>query len=302
MSDIPAYSDDARSVIALFYQGYVAATFFVEDDDHESVYERILLKLLPMAKSFAVVCLGGKSKAIAHAKEPRPEGMQHIYLLDKDYDDLLGELVDIPDVFYLRAYSIENYLVDFRAITAVAVEMNARELTMAKALTRCADFPAYYDKLCLNLKELARIFVVARRNRVSTQTTKMQVSEILTGSDQDRPIPTDEWVAQFKLRVQSKAYGANEWLADDTAFQVALESAFHVSASIRFPTVEPEAHICGKHLLGCVLRYLQNALGVKLATLDPVELYLRIVAHSSLQELFFLREQLSDRYPKLVRI
>lgn len=112
MDDIPTYSEAGLDVIDAFYQDYVAAIFFFEDEHHESVYERILLRLIPTLRSFQVICLGGKTKIIAKAKEARPLGAKWLFVLDKDFDDLLGSVFSHKDVYYLRAFSLENYLID----------------------------------------------------------------------------------------------------------------------------------------------------------------------------------------------
>ena len=175
MSDIPAYSEAGTDVLDAFYQDYVAAIFFFEDEHHEAVYERILMRLIPKLRSFQVICLGGKSKLIAKAKEVRPVGAKWLFVLDKDFDDLLGSIFVHEDVYYLRAFSLENYLVDLPGIISLAVEMNPRGLTVRAAREQCRAFPAYIARLRASLERIGRLFVVARRYRVDIQTTKLSV-------------------------------------------------------------------------------------------------------------------------------
>lgn len=302
MNDIPQYSVDAREVLDYFYQDYVAAIFYFEDANHEAVYERLLTKLIPGLKPFQVICLGGKTKLIAKSKEVRPAGARWIFILDKDYDDLLGTVFAGKGVYYLQSFSIENYLVDWASIAKVAIEVKVRELTFALARQRCGNFPAYLGRLQHRLTEIARLFVVARRYRVGIETTKIGVDDLLVGADADEPVPTEEWVIDCRARIRQMAHGANEWLGDEVALQAAIDAAFERGAEVTFPLVEQSSHLCGKHLLGCVVRYLQRVLDVGLVELDAIEFYIRIIGHASLVKMDYLRNAIVRDNPDLVSV
>lgn len=300
MRDVPAYSEGAIDVLDLFYQDYVAAIFYFEDSEHESFYERILSRLIPNVRSFQVLCLGGKTKVISKSKEPAEGSARRIFVLDKDFDDLLGTVYRGPGVYYLRSFSIENYMIDLLALLKMAVELDARRLTVASALQRCAGFPQYLSRLNARLLDIARIFVVARRYRVSVETTKMSVESLLKDGGEDELIPTDGWVERYVRALVDSTLGDNEWLHDEDAFRAALLDAFVRPPELEFPEVSEYAHICGKHLWGCVVRYVQRALDVKLLDLDGVELYLRVATHINLNKLNYLRESILADYPDLV--
>lgn len=301
MSDIPAYSEAGLDVLDAFYQDYVAAIFFFEDENHEAVYERIMMRLLPKLRSFQVICLGGKTKLIAKAKADRPIGTKWLFVFDKDYDDLLGNIYVHNDVYYLHAFSIENYLVDPHAIVSLAVEMNSRTLTVRLANERCSAFPSYWKRLCKSLDRIGRLFVVARRYRVEIQTTKQPVDELLRGAEAIDPIPTDEWFEQYLAQFVNKLPRNAEWLAQEGMLEKEIDRAFVKDDHVDFPVVPFEDHLCGKHLLGCVLRFLQYSLGVRLLDLDVVELYTRLAAHANLGRLDFLGRAIATDHPDLLR-
>lgn len=300
MKDIPFYSEEARDVLDLFYQDYVTAIFYFEDSEHESFYERLLQRLIPNLRPFQVICLGGKAKIISKAKESHVSEVRRIFVLDKDFDDLLGSVFSRGGVYYLRSFSVENYLVDLLAILRTAVELNARQLTVTAAHQKCIAFPAFLVRLHSRLLEVARLFVVARKFRVSIQTTKMSIDDLLSGSDPDEPMPTEDWIENYRQRLVQSTLGDNEWLSDVSALQGALSNAFVRPEGVDFPQVENVAHICGKHLWGCVIRYVQRAVGVKLLDLDGVELYLRVVGNINLAKLGYLKASILNDYPELV--
>lgn len=300
MGGIPQYSSDALEILDVFYQDYVSAIFYFEDSHHESVYEALVNRLVPKIRSFQVICLGGKTKMIAKTKESRPAGAKWIFVLDKDFDDLLDTVYSGENVYYLRAFSIENYLADWMPLAKIAVEIRARDLTYASAKSRCSNFPDYFLRLKSRLLSVSKLFVVARRYRVSIETTKMSIENLLAGSDLDSPIPTDEWMIDYKSRIQANAHGSNEWLADEAALQVAIDCALESLNNTPISVENADAHICGKHLLGCIIRYVQRALDVQLLEIDSVELYLRMITHANLSRLDFLRDSIIRDHPDLV--
>jgi hypothetical protein len=301
VSDIPAYSEAGIDVLDIFYQDYVAAIFFFEDEHHQAVYERLLMRLLPRLRSFQVICLGGKTKLIAKAKEVRPKGTKWLFVLDKDFDDLLGNVFVYNDVYYLRAFSLENYLADPNGIIRLAVEMNPRVLTVRAATERCASFQAYFARLCASLERIGRLFVVARRHRVNIQTTKLPVDELLKGADANSPIPTDEWYERYVAQFVSSLPRTAEWLAQAEMLQLEIDRAFRKDDRSTFPVVPAVDHLCGKHLLGCVLRALQFWLGVRILDLDVVELYTRLAGQVDLSRLEFLAQAIAKDHQDLIR-
>ena len=300
VNDIPAYSEAGVDILDAFYQDYVAAIFFFEDEHHESVYERVLLRLFPRLRPFQVICLGGKTKIIAKAKEVRPAGAKWLFVVDKDFDDLVGSVFLHKDVYYLRAFSLENYLVDLSAIINLAVEMNPRVLTVRLARERSASFPGYMLRLRTSLERINRLFVVARRHRVDISTTKLSVDELLDGSEVDDPVPTEEWYAQYLEKFLGALPKAADWLALDESLQTELDRAFVRDPRVAFPAVLVGDHLCGKHLLGCLLRAAQVWLGVAFRDLDVVELYARLTAHADLKRLAFLEHQITADHPDLI--
>lgn len=300
MSDIPAYSEAGIDVLDAFYQDYVAAIFFFEDEYHEAVYERVLLRLMPRLRSFQVICLGGKTKLIAKAKEQRPAGAKWVFVLDKDFDDLVGSVFVHSDVHYLHAFSFENYLVDLRALINLAVEMNPRGFTVNLAARRCDAFPAYWTRLCASLERVCRVFAVARRYRVDIQTTKVSIDDLLEGADPEDPRPTDEWYQRYIERFRGALHGDNEWLSNVELLETELNRAFDKDPRVTFPEVPIVDHLPGKQLLGCVIRAVEHWLEVRLSSLDVVELYARLVGHTDLGRLAYLAERISGNHPELI--
>ena len=87
--------------------------------------------------------------------------MTKIYIVDKDFDDLLGKIVVRPNLFYLDRNCIENYMIEDAAVLQVAIESQPRE--KAADIGGRLDVPATVGGLFGDLCELFRLFVVVQK-------------------------------------------------------------------------------------------------------------------------------------------
>lgn len=297
--DIPAHSEFAQDVLDIFLQDSIGIFFYFEDAHHESVYERLIHRLIPNIKEFRVICLGGKTKIKTKTKEAEKPGITKIFIIDKDYDDLLGEVFLHPNVYYLHAFSIENYLAELEPLLKLAVELNPRGLTLAHAKKTCHGYKTFESKLKERLEIIARHFIVARKHRVSIETTKMSVDNLLSDSNEDF-IPSDEWIDSYKNKIIQSLDHKNEWLENPSSFANELANAFDKNSNSSFASLSNHDHICGKHLIGCTVRYIQNELSVNMTGMDSVEMYVRLLNHSDMDKLSFLKKKICDDHPELI--
>lgn len=123
-SDIPSRSSDGLAALDVFYNVFNEVNFYVEDTDQENLYEEIFRTIFPSVKFQKIFPLGGKAAVLAHATDPVNNTLltKRIYILDKDFDDLLGTMLNMGNVFYLDRYCIENHLLDGTAIVNFLIE------------------------------------------------------------------------------------------------------------------------------------------------------------------------------------
>lgn len=301
MDDLPQYSSDALLAKDMFLCDYVSLIFYCEDADHESVYERLVWKLIPNINEFAVVCLGGKTELIKKSKESPLEGVQRIFIADKDYDDLLGKVYSCNGFYYLNRACLENFLIDIDILQSICIEVAAPKLTQAACTIKLSEFNAFYAMLKASYEKVTRIFIVVQKYQVNgVQSTKISIDELLFGASQHFPLPTDEWRQNYRETVQSKCAGHNAWLECDQAFDHEVNHAFDVPNQGALIATNDEDHLNGKHLFRCVLRYLKDKLEVDLEDLGCQRLYLRIIDSLNLSPLFSLRDQILLDFPDIV--
>lgn len=98
----------------LLYKQFNTIDVYVEDTGKEQMYYNILSRLLPGVKLAKIFSLGGKTNVINEAKKNQ-RSKKKIYIVDLDFDDVLGIEEPIRNLIYLERYSIENYLVEKHA-------------------------------------------------------------------------------------------------------------------------------------------------------------------------------------------
>ena len=99
--------------------------FYVEDVNQENFYFQVLKKLFPSIKLNRIFPLGGKDNVITQATKSLKNNKK-VFILDLDFDEILNRKENIKNVFYLKKYSIENYLLDSDAIFELIREENPK--------------------------------------------------------------------------------------------------------------------------------------------------------------------------------
>jgi hypothetical protein len=296
-SDVPQYSADGLIGLSLLASEWAHSIFYFEDGEHEDVYERLLKKIFPDLKPFAVACTGGKSISIKVAKKRHDTSIPCIIVVDKDYDDLIGTLPGNLElgILYLKKYSIENYLVEIGAIIEVAIELMARDGVTYKQneiSKKLFDRDRFIEKLKTDLIEIGRWFVFVQKNKIDIQSTKIPGDIIFDGAEPAFPLPFN-WFENYRERVLECVKTAHEWMIDCEYFPGCLQEAFDTTCT-SLGQLEPADHIVGKHLLFGLLCYLDARLGTSLREMESRELYLRILNHLTLEPLTYLKEQITQ--------
>lgn len=295
VDDIPAYSDEGRDAIEMMHLDYASLFFYFEDDHHESVYERFIERMFPKLSNFVVICLGGKSKVLAKARQDRFPNIQSIFIVDRDFDDFLQRINNLPDVFYFDRFSFENYLIDPNAIMNLCIDENSRTLTKREANTRYSDFGGFRDQLINKLLFLTKIYLVARTYSISIETTKASIESFLNEAD-SHPLPSDEKMASYLKRVTSACINSKDkaWLSDQDAL---LSEGNRIFSTLKIPPGKDLADFCcGKHLLGCVIKYFDSKIVNKLSDLDPINMYTRLLSHLDLFAFSDFRKKVASTY------
>ena len=297
-SDFPQYTPDGLIGLSVLYSEWAYSIFYFEDANYEAVYERLVKKLVPNLRRFAVACTGGKTVSRGVAKRRNKAALPCVVVVDKDYDDLLGDFKkhDELGAVYLRRYSLENYLVDVDALVEIAIEElsgTGQACQQHALLDKLSDRTNYLEEIERRLQKVARWFVFARKHGFKIQTSKIPDDVIFDGADPNFPLP-DDWFESYCEQVRELVQTQHDWMLEGAYIEQALSAAFETDCR-PWGDLHPIDHIVGKHMLFGVLMYLDRRLGTSLCNMKSQELYVRILNHLNLGSLSYLGKEISAR-------
>ena len=115
------YSEFGLAGRDLFMAEYSDVMFYCEDAFYEPVYEKLISIICPEHLSSSVECLGGKTQVIKKAKSLNDIHRPRVFIVDKDFDDILNEKENLPGLIYLEKYCLENYLISLHAFSPLLI-------------------------------------------------------------------------------------------------------------------------------------------------------------------------------------
>lgn len=141
----------------ILYGQFNEINFYVEDEGQENLYYVVLRKLFPDIEFKKIFPLNGKDNVIADAII-NGHNKKNIYLVDKDFDDIHGIVKNHPNLFYLKEYSIENYLLEENAILEFVIEEKPK--LKRDKIAEQFDLNGFINESVGLFKELVSIYLV----------------------------------------------------------------------------------------------------------------------------------------------
>lgn len=152
---------------------------------------KFLRNLLPSGcKLESVSVLGGRKNVMAACRANQGETRPCLYIIDADFDLLLGvSKPRLRNLYRLRAYSIENYLLQPKALSEVATTFSPK-LSSADAARRLA-IDNWFEENRPCLEKLFLAYAVSYAMDGSQETVGYSVHRLLVnGSDRKKLCPT----------------------------------------------------------------------------------------------------------------
>lgn len=159
-NSIPQKSESYRIGESIFYTQFNDISFFIEDDDQENFYFAILNKLFSQVNISKIFPLGGKN-AVQNSALRNVGDRKKVFIVDRDFEDILQEKMILPNLFHLDRYSIENHLIDEPAIIEYIISEKPR-LNRQNVENRL-NYRKLIKKVLKSLKHLTYCYLTIRR-------------------------------------------------------------------------------------------------------------------------------------------
>jgi len=166
---IPSKNSNYSLAEDIFYIQFNDVSFYIEDEEQENFFFCILKKLFPDISIDRIFPLNGKENVINECKNNRND-KKKIFIVDKDFDDILNKIEQIDNLFYLERYSIENHLIENKSLTEYIIgekpklkrdfinntfDLNNTISTINNSLKDLVYLHLVVQKKCSNLKNIS---------------------------------------------------------------------------------------------------------------------------------------------------
>lgn len=245
-NNFPELTDSFLAGQDIMYSQFNSVDFYVEDLDQENFYFQILKKLFPLIKFEKIFPLNGKDN-VKRESSLNVNVKNKIYIVDLDFDEILGWKVNNPNLFYLKRYSIENYLIDKKAIYEIIREKKP-SLKNSEIETHL-DYDDLISKSCECLVELTILFLIIQKHSLGLSYQTIEPNRDFD-FDSNKPYYKGNIIADFRrdvesaLKIKNKRYTLN---AQCKNFKINFAS-FQSQISI----------IPGKYILSVIKNILQS--------------------------------------------
>lgn len=279
---VPARSAAGLAATDIFYTQPGGINFYVEDEDQENLYFEILRKLFPKVEISKIFPLGGKVNVLAHSCDPANKtlGKVCVYIVDKDFDDLLGHVVRKENVFYLDRYCVENFLFEENATVQIALECEPKK--RREDIQSKLNFDEFLRQSIQDLDQLFRLFFVVQRFNLGLKNCDLKAEQF--SEHPNRWKIQRKLVTAYKRKVRAKAKAARIFNSKD-GLDKYLRTAFPRSGSLG-------QNISGKFLLGMLFHYLRSQINLGTCTHDS--LCYRLARNGTLASLKPLKRRISS--------
>jgi hypothetical protein len=259
----------------LFYAQFNDIDFYVEDIYQENLYLRILKKFFPEIKITKILPLGGKSFVLEAARNSTGN-RKKIFIVDLDFDGIFGLKEQLENLFYLKAYSVENYLLEKEAIIEFIKEQNPK-LNEGEILRRF-DFDEFRVECQELFSDIIKSYLVIQKYFLDLKNVDLGPSYFYDLTQPNPQINAITWIRhkeaiQEKLNEIDSSYMFIEKLSEYDEY---------------FETVETGlSNIPGKYLL----KFLKNRIEMlfDIAKTNIESLTYRLSGHCVLESLEFIQ-------------
>lgn len=168
----------------ILYLQFNEVEFYVEDIEQEYFYFNILKKLFPDIKIGKIFPLNGK-KNVREAARLNVGNKKKIFIVDLDFDEILGIKETIENLFYLDRYSIENYLFSKNALYEIIREKTPT--LKNKDIAAAFNYTEVLDECKKLLCDLSCTFIVIQKYSLGLEYFKLNVARDI---DFSKKVPT----------------------------------------------------------------------------------------------------------------
>lgn len=252
----PVLTDSFLAGQDILYTQFNDVEFYVEDESQENFYFNVLRRTFPDIRFEKIFPLNGKTN-VKNAARATIGSKRKIYIVDLDFDEILGVKENLANLFYLERYSIENYLLNKNAIFELIREKDPR--LKNQDIEAKFNYESLLANSCTCLVELASSFIIIQKHALGLQYFGLNPARDFDFTI-TKPAYRNRFVREFFDDVEAKLKAINK--------RYTLNGQ-KKKLKVHFNTTEKAlANIPGKYLLHIIKNRLEGLSLISSISLD----------------------------------
>ncbi|MHA7944876.1 DUF4435 domain-containing protein [Formosa sp. 3Alg 14/1] len=197
---IPTRNTNYRLAEDIFYVQFNEISFFIEDEDQENFFFCILKNLFPDIQIDKIFPLNGKDNVINESNE-NIGNKKKVFIVDKDFDDILNKINTNDNLFYLDRYSIENHLIEKDAIVEYII--GEKPKLKRADIDNDFDLEAQIQNINNKLNELIHLHLVVQNKCSSLKNVSLNHERFFDFNNGDFTIKSTQ-IDAYKVQIQNE--------------------------------------------------------------------------------------------------
>ncbi|MEP4533485.1 MAG: DUF4435 domain-containing protein [Cyclobacteriaceae bacterium] len=282
IDSIPRKGLAYRASEDLFYLQWNDISFFVEDENQQNFYHCILKTLFPEIKIEKIFPLGGKDPVLIHCKSNLGDKTK-IYLVDKDFDDILNKIEEIDNLFYLERYSIENYLIDKDSLIDYII--SERPLLNRNTVVQDLEIDTIISNIKLAIYDLVLLHFVVQRKCNSLKNISMGYERFVEYDGHNFNLKQDQ-IDWYKSEIENELQSIDR--------RIRLNAQIRTAANISNFSTNADVinHYPGKYILKMIKQIIENKFGLNSRVFNSF--CYRLADKSNFSNLDHIKESIND--------
>lgn len=278
---IPTKNNDYRVAEDVFYLQFNDISFYIEDEDQENFYHKILCKLFPNLQIEKIFPLNGKKNVIDECKSNIGD-KNKIYIVDKDFDDILGKKESISNLFYLNRYSIENYLIEENSILEYIISEKPR--LKRSNIKRRLNVTKIIEIIKSSIKEIIHLFVLVQKKCSALKNISLSYERFFDFNNGNFQIKQDQ-VDSYIDSIKNELKVVDKRLKFDVQLKKIIREHSLTSNDCCIN------HYPGKFIIKMLKQTIESIFGLNSRTIESFS-YM-IACNSSFDSLTFLKDEIN---------
>jgi hypothetical protein len=197
---IPTRNTNYRLAEDIFHVQFNEISFFIEDEDQENFFFCILKNLFPDIQIDKIFPLNGKDNVINESNE-NIGNKKKIFIVDKDFDDILNKINTNDNLFYLERYSIENHLIEKDAIVEYII--GEKPKLKRADINNLFDLGVNIQNINNKLSELIHLHLVVQKKCSRIKNVSLNHERFFDFNNGDFSLKPAQ-LSRYKLDIQTE--------------------------------------------------------------------------------------------------